>query len=197
MTDRCGEIIATNTSSFVAESYTLHQPPPLGSLVYVQPTTGQPIYAVVSFGNTGGLDPGRRVVRRSTEDTFDSAIYQQHPQLVKTLRTEFSALLVGYRDTLGRLRRHLPSQPPPLHYSVLPCDLPTLTAFSEQMTYFRLLLAAQGELPTEQLLAAHIRQTYTLRGNDLPWLARAAREVSTLLQAESARLLTVLYDIEP
>ena len=112
MTDRCGEIIATNTSSFVAESYTLHQPPPL-------------------------------------------------------------------------------------HYSVLPCDLPTLTAFSEQMTYFRLLLAAQGELPTEQLLAAHIRQTYTLRGNDLPWLTRAAREVSTLLQAESARLLTVLYDIEP
>ena len=72
--ERCGEIIATNTSSFVAESFTLHQPPPLGSLVEVQPSDGQATYAVVSFGNTGGLDPGRRVVRRSTEDTFDLSL---------------------------------------------------------------------------------------------------------------------------
>ena len=53
--DRCGEIIATNTSSFVAESFTLHQPPPLGSLVEVQPTAGQATYAVVSFGKN---EPG-------------------------------------------------------------------------------------------------------------------------------------------
>lgn len=195
--ERCGEIIATNTSCFVAESFTLHQPPPLGSLVQVQPAEGQATYAVVSFGNTGGLDPGRRVVRRSTEETFDSAIYQHHPQLAKTLHTEFTAVLVGYRDPLGRLRQHLPAQPPPLHFSVLPCDLPTLTAFSDQLTYFRLLLGAEGELPAEQLLAAHIRQVYTARGNDLPWLTRAAREVSVLLKTEYDRLLTVLYDIEP
>ena len=195
--DRCGEIIATNTSSFVAESFTLHQPPPLGSLVEVQPTAGQATYAVVSFGNTGGLDPGRRVVRRSTDDAYDGAIYQHHPQLAKTLRTEFTALLVGYRDPLGRLRQHLPAQPPPLHFSVLPCELQTVIAFSDQLTYFRLLLAAEGELPAVQLLAAHIRQVYTERGNDLPWLARAAREVSTLLKTEYDRLLTVLYDIEP
>ncbi|MBK9232508.1 MAG: hypothetical protein IPO15_17075 [Anaerolineae bacterium] len=134
--------------------------------------------------------------RRSTEDTFDSAIYQQHPQLSKTLRTEFSALLVGYRDALGRLRRHLPSQPPPLHYSVLPCDLPTLTAFSEQMTYFRLLLAAGRVANRTAPGRAHSPDVHPARER-LPWLARAAREVSTLLQAESARLLTVLYDIEP
>ena len=119
------------------------------------------------------------------------------PQLAKTLGAEFTALMVGSRVPRGRLRQHLPAQPPPLHFSVLSCDLQTVIAFSEQLTYFRLLLAAEGELPAEQLLAAHIRQVYTMRGNDLPWLARAAREVSTLLKTEYDRLLTVLYDIEP
>ncbi len=195
--DRCGEIIATNSLGFTAESFTLHQPPALGSLVEVQPDERQTIYAVVNFGSTGGLDPGRRVVRRSTEETFDSAIYQNHPQLAKTLRTEFGALLVGWRDGSGRMRQHLPAQPPPLHFSVVPAPLSAVVAFSEQLGYFRLLLATQGELPAEQLLAAHIRQVFTARGNDLPWLTSAARTVSILLQSQYDRLLTVLYGIEP
>ncbi len=194
--DRCGEIIATNTTHFIAESFTLHQPPALGSLVEVQPAEGLTLYAVVSFGSTGGLDPGRRVVRRSTDDAFDAGIYQAHPQLVKTLRTEFSAQLVGYRRADSRIRRHLPAQPPPLHFSVLASASATTREFTDELVYLRLLLNAQGELAAEQLLAAHIRQTYAARGADEAWLARAAREVAALLKSDYERLMNVLAAID-
>lgn len=194
--DRCGEIIATNTTQFIAESFTLHQPPPLGSLVEVQPGTDLIVYAVVSFGSTGGLDPGRRVVRRSTDDAFDASIYQAHPQLAKTLRTEFSARLVGYRSHDGRIRQHLPAQPPPLHFSVMSCDPATVVQFTDELKYLRLLLNLQGELPPEQLVAAHVRQVYAVRGDGDTWLARAAREVAALLKNDYERLLNVLTMIE-
>jgi hypothetical protein len=194
--DRCGEIIATNTTHFVAESFTLHQPPALGSLVEVQPAAGLTVYAVVCFGSTGGLDPGRRVVRRSTDDAFDASIYQAHPQLAKTLHTEFSALLVGYRRGDGPLRRHLPAQPPPLHFSVVACAPATVCQFTDELVYLRLLLNVQGELPAEQLLAAHIRQVYEVRGEDDAWLARAAREVASLLKSDYERLLSVLLSVQ-
>jgi hypothetical protein len=195
---RIGEIVATSSNSLTAASFTLHQPPALGSLVKVDVEQGSStVYAVVSYGTTTGLDPGRRVVRRSTTDVYDAAIYAEHPQLEKTLRTEFQALLVGYEGADGRVHQHLPPQPPPLHYSVCACDSAEVTHFSQQRAYFRLLLAAMGEIPVEQLLAAHIRETTVTRGGDSEWLAAAAREVAALLKGEYDRLMGVLQAIEP
>jgi hypothetical protein len=218
--ERIGEIVATSSSSLTAVSFTLHQPPALGSLVKVELEEGhRTVYGVVSFGTTTGLDPGRRVVRRSTEHVHDAAIYAEHPQLQKTLRTEFQALLVGYvgpdpqlQKTLrtefqallvgyvgpeGRVQQHLPPQPPPLHFSVCGCDSDDVARFSQRRAYFRLLLDAAVELPPEQLLAAHIRETYAARGDDGEWLAAAAREVAALLKGEYDRLMGVLQAIEP
>jgi len=52
-------------------------------------------------------------------------------------------------------------------------------------------------VPSEQLLAAHVRQAYRQRGEDREWLARAAREIAALLKHDYERLMTVLYAIEP
>jgi hypothetical protein len=136
-------------------------------------------------------------VRRSTEDVFDEAVYRQHPQLERTLRTEFQALLVGFRDGASPIRQVLPPQPPPLHYSVSPCTVDETRQFTERTPYFRLLLNTSGDLPAEQLLAAHIRAAYAARHDDLGWLEAAAREVATLLRAEYSRLMSVLQAIEP
>ena len=195
--ERIGEIVATSSNSLTAVSFTLHQPPALGSLVKVEVEEGRTVYAVVSFGTTTGLDPGRRVVRRSTEEVYDAAIYAEHPQLEKTLRTEFQALLVGYAGPDGRMHQHLPPQPPPLHYSVCTCDADEVARFSQRRVYFRLLLEAAGELPSEQLLAAHIRETYVARGEDEEWLDAAAREVAALLKGDYDRLMSLLQAIEP
>lgn len=193
---RIGEIIETNTLGFVAKSDELHEHPPLGSLVKVRDADGQDYaYAVVSFGQTASPEPGRRAVARGGDDIHDEAVYQAHPQLPHILQTEFHAALVGCVEG-GRVRQHLPPQPPRLHYDVLACTPDEARAFSQRLPYFRLLLATSGELPGEQLLAAHIRATYRQRGDDATWLERAAREAATLLKGDYERLMTVLHSID-
>jgi hypothetical protein len=192
---RIGEIVETETALFVAESFTLHQPPGLGELVSVETDADMRIYAVVCYGTTASPDPGRRAVRRSTEGVYDEAIYREHPQLQRTLRTEFTARLVGY-DEGGQMRHYLPPQPPALHYSVHRCPSERVALFTERLTYLRLLLGT-AEIPPEQLLAAHIREVHRARGGDRAWLERAAHTVAGLLKNDYERLLTVLYGIDP
>ena len=193
--DRIGEIVETGTTFFVAESFALHRPPALGQLVYVETDAAPRIYGVVCYGSTASPAPGRRAIRRSTEGVYDDAIYREHPQLQHTLRTEFIARLVGYEKEVW-IHRYLPPQPPPLHYSILKCATAQVRAFTEQLTYLRLLLEAT-EVPPEQLLAAHIRQVYQARNNDDDWLSFAARQVAGLLKTDYDRLMTVLYGISP
>ena len=192
--NRIGEIVETETAFFVAESFTLHRPPALGQLVCVEAEVPLCVYAVVCYGTTASPDPGRRAVRRSTDDVYDQAIYREHPQLQHTLRTEFTARLVG-SDEQGRMRHYLPAQPPPLHYSVHECLPDQVRAFTQELTYLRLLLTTT-EIPPEQLLGAHIRQMYYQRGRDQEWLARAARHVAGLLKSEYDQLMTLLYSID-
>ncbi len=192
--NRIGEIIETGTTLFVAESFALNQPPPLGRLVYVQNGDIQ-IYGVVCFGTTTSPDPGRRAVRRSTVGVYDEAIYHEHPQLEHTLHTEFTVRLVGYSQN-GIIYRYLPPTPPPLHFSVLDCHVNQVHVFTEQLTYLRLLLQAV-EIPPEQLIAAHIRQAYQARGHDDSWLTGAARLIAGLFKNDYDRLMTVLNGIVP
>jgi hypothetical protein len=193
--ERIGEIIETDTTLFVAESFTLHRPPALGRLVYVETDSMPRVYGVVCYGTTASPDPGRRAIRRSTEDVYDDAIYREHPQLQRTLRTEFTARLVGYSEG-EPLHHYLPPQPPPLHYSVHKCPAQEVRAFTEHLTYLRLLLGTT-EIPPEQLIAAHIREVHRAHDEDDAWLALAARQVAGLLKTDYERLMTVLYSIDP
>ena len=193
--ERIGEIIETETSFFVAESFVLHRPPALGRLVYVQADDALRTYGVVCYGTTASPDPGRRAVRRSTSEIYDDEIYREHPQLQLTLRTEFTVRLVGCAEQ-GQIHHYLPPQPPPLHYSVHECSIKEVEQFTGELTYLRLLLST-AEIPPEQLLAAHIRQVYRARSRDDHWLSLAARSVAGLFKNDYERLMTVLYSIEP
>ena len=194
---RIGEVIETSTVGFWAESTALHELPPLGALVAVGLPDGTILYGVVAFGQTAGLDAGRRAIRRGDEHTVDSAIYDRHPELRRILRTTFRAVTVGYSSADGRPRHHLPPCPPPLHYSVARPDHAALLAFTDVPRYLAILAGAEGEVAPEQLLAAHIRCVYTDRGSDAIWLAAAGRGVARLLKRDYDRLLTVLEAIDP
>jgi len=135
-------------------------------------------------------------VRRSTDTVFDDAIYQQHPELEHTLRTEFGVALVGFVSG-GRVRQQLPPQPPPLHFSVHETSLEEVRHFTDSLLYLRLLLMPYGDVPPAQILAANVRQVYEQRGHDDMWLDAAAREIATLLKDDYGTLLTVLYSIDP
>ncbi|MGC8786653.1 MAG: hypothetical protein ACP5Q1_04420 [Anaerolineae bacterium] len=194
---RIGEIVETTSTSFVAESFELNRPPPLGSLVAVSlPAQAMELYAVVTYGQTVGLDPGRRAVRRSTDAVFDEAIYHEHPELKHTLRTEFGAALVGY-SIAGQVWQHLPPQPPPLHFSVHMAGVEEMRRFTDLLLYFRLLLTYSGPVSSLQVLAANVREVYRQRGSDRAWLDAAAREIAALLKNDHEALLTVLYAIDP
>ena len=193
---RIGEIIESTSTHFVAEGFELNHPPALGSFVRVRVAEGRDLYGVVSYGETGSLDPGRRAVRRSTEEAFDDQIYRESPQLEHVLRTEFTSLAVGVIDG-GEVLQILPSQPPPLHFSVHGCSADETTLFTENLYYFRILLGASGFVPVEQLLAANIRQVCGGRGDDEDWLQGAAREAANLLKYDYDRLMTLLHAIEP
>ncbi|MGQ9493638.1 MAG: hypothetical protein ACUVR2_07735 [Anaerolineae bacterium] len=208
---RIGEIVETTSTGFIAESFELNCPPPLGSLVVVtlpghimESTSRYPgetsevveIYAVVTYGQTIGLDPGRRAVRRSTEGVFDEAVYREHPELKHILRTEFGAALVGFCAN-GQIWQHLPPQPPPLHFSVQTVEAEDVQRFTDFLQYFRLLLSYSGPVSPLQVLAANVREVYRQRGHDSTWLDAAAREIATLLKDDHKALLTVLYAIDP
>src|SRR5688500_16585224 len=139
-THRLGEVIETSTTAFVAESDQLHVLPELGALVRVGGLSASQSYiGVVAYGATGGLDTGRRAVRRGGDELADAAIYDRHPELELILRTVFTVAVVGSRD--GTPVRHtLPALPVPLHYSVHPCAAADVAPFCREPRYFPALL---------------------------------------------------------
>ncbi len=197
MTERLGEIIETNSFFFVAESFTLNRPPALGELVKVPTGAEEWAYAVVTYGETAAIDPGRQPVRRSKADAYDEAVYTEHPELEHLLRTMFTAVLVGQKAGGGPSQR-LPDHPPPMHYSVHRCDPFEVTQFVRKLLYLRTLASAQMLTPVEQVLAANLRWTYRALGETgREWLDGAALEVAALLQQDVEKLLGVLYAVDP
>jgi hypothetical protein len=193
---RIGEIVETNSMGLVAESFELHRPPALGSLVKIEQENGPCVYAVVSYGQTTGLEPGRRAIRRGTAEVHDAAIYDEHPELRRTLRTVFNAVFVGWEDG-ERLRQQLPPQPPPLHFSVHDCEVSEVERFSDSLYYLRLLLTAVVDLPVVYLVIAHVNETYRVRRQDRAWVEAAARELAALLKNDNQTLMSILYAIDP
>lgn len=193
---RIGEIIETTTLDFLAESLTLHQPPPLGDLVKVHMEGEAYCYGVVCYGTTSSPDAGRRAVRRSAPGVVDEQVYSEHPQLARLLQTVFRVQLVAWRDE-NLVRQTLPPSPPPLHHTVYECQGKEAIEVSDNLTYLRLLLSVSKETPSEQVLAAHIRRIYAQRGYDDSWLARAARECAVLLRNDHDGLMAILSAIDP
>jgi hypothetical protein len=192
---RFGEIVESTSTQFVAESLELGWPPALGSLVKVAISEESSLYGVVCFSETASLDPGRRAVRRSSDEVLDLQVYRENPQLEHVLRTEFTSLSVGVVEG-EMVLQGLSSRPAPLHYSVSACSSEETTRFTDDLYYFRLLVGGSVLVPAEQLLASHVREAYRARGADEEWLRRAAEEIASLLKQDYDQLMGVLHGIE-
>lgn len=193
---RLGEVVDTSTSGFWAESDTLHVHPPIGALVSAPTPDGSLSYGIVSFSQTGGLDPGRRAIRRGGDDMADQAIYDRHPELEFVLRTLFKVTCVGYSSG-ARVRHTLPPLSVPLHYSVHTCDQATVQAFVMNPRYFPSLLRQQGEIAPEDLIAAHVSWCDETLDDGHLWLADATRRLAGLMKRDYDRLVVILNSIDP
>jgi hypothetical protein len=188
---KIGEIIEASTGEFTAQCYELHQPPPFGSLVKTREGEVE-IYGVVSGAATTSIEPGRRPIARGREEAEEEDIYRSSPQLAKLLRTDFSALVVGHKES-DRLHHYLPPRPARIHSFVYLCDAEEVEKFSHSFDFLSILVGAGGQ--ADELIAACLRHAAAAHQDPHDFLVKAGKELAALLGGETNRLNTILRRI--
>jgi hypothetical protein len=188
--ERVGEVIEASTTEFTAQCYELYQIPPLGSLVKTK--DGQfELYGIVHNAATTSLEPGRRPIARGKDETTEEEIYRQSPQLLKLLKSEFGVVVVGHKDN-GKLYQYLPPKPAKIHSFVYQCSPDEVREFGQSFDFLNIILNARLTVPTDELIAACIRQMSQSFEEPRAFLVAAGRELATLLSANLNQLKAIL-----
>ncbi|MFC2019693.1 hypothetical protein ACFLU4_07090 [Chloroflexota bacterium] len=190
---RAGEVIEASTTEFVAQCYELYQSPPLGRLVKTKDGPVD-IYAIVYQATTSSLEPGRRPIARGQDEENEEAVYRSSPQLLKLLRSEFSALVVGHRQDEG-LYHYLAPKPARIHGFVHLCSPEETKEFSQSLGFLNILVNTHLEVPLEELISAALRQMSAAQEDPRSFLVAAGKELAILLGGEFNRLKAVLERI--
>jgi len=187
---RVGEVIEASTTDFVTQCYELYQFPPLGSLVKTRDLPLE-LYGIVCNAATTSLEPGRRPIARGKDETTEEEIYRSSPQLLKLLKSEFGALVVGHRQG-DRLYHHLPPQPARIHSFVYQCSSDEVKEFSQSFDFLNILLNAHLPVPTEELISASLRQMSQAYEDRHAFLVAAGKELAILLSGNLSQLKAIL-----
>jgi len=183
---KIAEVIEASTAQFAAQCYELYELPPLGSLV----KTGN-IYGIVCHAETAGLEPGRKPIARGKDEASEEAVYESSPQLLKLLRSEFTAVVVGHKDG-EKLYQYLPPQPARIHGFVYLCQPDEVREFSQSPGFLNILLNAALPIPAEELIAAVLRQMSRAQEDSRAFLVAAGKELANLLSSDFIRLKNIL-----
>ena len=186
---RVGEVIEASTTDFVAQCYELYQLPPLGSLVKTRDQEVE-LYGIVYHAATASIEPGRRPIARGKDEESEEAIYRSNPQLAKLLKSEFSVLVLGYKDK--KLYRYLPPKPARIHSFVYLCDSGEVREFGQSFDFLNILLNAHLPVPVDELTAACLRQMSQVHEDRQAFLVAAGKELAILLSGEFNRLKAIL-----
>lgn len=119
----------------------------------------------------------------------------EQPHIFSLLKTEVHALIVGYASS-SKIYQHLPPRPPDVHdfvHQATPDEIRELTRDFE----FLRLLSHVSEIPSDELIAATIREAHVALGSDSNFLLEAGKALSKILRSDYDRLLTVLRKIKP
>ncbi len=191
---RVGEVIEASTTDFIAQCYELYQSPPLGSLVK---TTDESVeqYGIVYNATTASIEPGRRPIARGKDEASEEEIYRSSPQLLKLLRSEFSALVVGHKQD-DRLFHYLPPKPARIHSFVYQCQPEEVREFGNSFDFLSLLLNTHLPISVEEIVAASLRQMSQVYEDRQKFLVAAGKELAVLLGGEFNRLKSILSRIK-
>jgi hypothetical protein len=190
---RVGEVTQSGTTSFTAQCYELDQFLPLGGLVKTRSSESE-LYAIVFQSNTTGFEPGRRPVARGKNENSEEAIYKSSPQLSKLLKSEFEALVVGYRAE-NQIHHYLPPRPARIHSFVYLCPAQEVKEFSQSFEFLNTLLNNTLPLPNEEIIAACLRQMSQVQKDRHRFLISAGKYLSAILSGDFHRLRTILERI--
>lgn len=217
------EVVEASTSLLVAQCWERlrENPPAFGSLVKVVPPrfTGQwtaspseyedpfadespaarqvgspdgTIYAVVYSAETMSAQPGRRA---SAFQKTREELRQEQPQIFELLRTDFTALPVGFVRA-GRLCPQIPPRPANLHDGVEECSDVEEKVITGCPEVLEAILRGPEGINADSLVVALLERGYTLREADRGFLVAAGKTLASLLRSEPGRLLGILRRIE-
>jgi len=194
---RVGEVIEASTTDFTAQCYELYQSPPLGSLVKtILPLEGAvELYGIVYNATTTSLEPGRRPIARGKDEASEEEIYRSSPQLLKLLRSEFSALVVGHKQG-DKLYHYLPPKPARIHGFVYLCPPEEVREFSQSFDFLNTLINTHLPVSIEELIAACLRQMSQVYEDRHTFLVAAGKELAILLSGEFNQLKAILGRIK-
>jgi hypothetical protein len=189
-----GRVLRASTAGFAIGSRVnqLSQPS-FGSLVIAQPVEArESVYGLIYDMHIDDDPLVQRLVL--AEEPRQSVIEDQRSN--RLLPIEMSVLSIGYRQN-GRLSHGLPPRPPLNLDPVFLCrEQEEVTQFTEKPGYLRLILRnVGGPVPVDQLLVAHIKECYELRGQDKAWAMRTVDELIELLRSNYELLIPTLEAI--
>jgi hypothetical protein len=190
LTDRVGEVIEASTNDFVAQCYELYQLPPLGSLVKTRDLPVE-LYGIVYNAATTSLEPGRRPIARGKDEASEEEIYRSSPQLLKLLKSEFSALVVGHRQG-DKLYHYLPPKPARIHSFVYLCPSEEVKEFSQSFDFLNMLIYTHLPVSVEEIVAACLRQMSQVYEDRHAFLVAAGKELAILLGGQFNQLKAIL-----
>jgi len=188
---KIAEVVEAGTAQFTAQCYELYDLPPLGSLV----RTGD-IFGVVAHAETTGLEPGRRPIARGKEETSEDAVYESSPQLLKLLRSDFTAAVAGYKNG-DSIYQYLPPRPARIHGFVYLCQPAEVREFSKDFSFLNILLGASLPLPPEEIIAASLREMSQSQEDPRAFLVAAGKKLADILSNDFLRLKNILGKLLP
>ena len=186
-----GRILRASTTGF-AVGCRVNQlsVPAFGGLIRAQPVDErEAIYGLIYDMHIDDDPLVRRLVL--AENPPESVINDQRNN--RLLPIEMSVIAIGY-ELNGNLYHGLPPRPPlnldPVELVTNPDDV---RAFTENLSYLRLILRNVGSnVPVDQLLVAHINNVYQIRGNDDAWITAVINELIELLRSNYDVLIPTL-----
>jgi len=195
------EVISASITGVVAESWQGQGAdglpscarPRFGSFLRCQSQDdGISVLSVVYDVVTGPLDANHRpaALQMSREQ-----LKLEQPHIFALLRTEIHALTIGYRLD-DRIYQHLPPRPPEVHDFVYPLTDAEVQEVTENLDFLSLVPAVQA-VPSDELLAAVVREADRARNNDLQFLVRAGKALTQLFRDDYDRLVSVLKKMKP
>lgn len=192
---RLGEVVASTTTHFTAQALrdpaaglSMPKAPPFGSFVRAQlEEEGLDVFGLVFHVETASIDTTHRpqALALSRQE-----LREQQPQIFGLLRTDFSVLIMGFREGDGVLTG-LPPLPPQVHDFVYACTADEVVALTDRLDFLRTVVNF-GQAPADELVVACLRQAR----RDEAFLLAAGRELANLLRNDYARLDAILGRLE-
>ena len=191
--DEFGRVLRASTTGFAVGSRVAQlEAPSFGCMVKAQPVDErEAIYGLIYDMNIDDDPLIRRLIL--AENPRQSVIEDQRRN--RLVPIEMSVLTIGYQRN-GQFHHGLPPRPPLNLDPVQLCtDQEETIQFTDRSDYLRLILrTVGGHVPVDQLLVAHVLQTYEKRGGDAAWARRTVANIVELLRNDY-ELLTVVLEL--